>query len=113
LLDLIWGDGENGLLPLFERTESFQERVATSTVKVIRSELSTLNIKEVRMFGKFINLSANLEEFSLHQILRSIEKFAPVTFQVIDLIAENQRPGRSETKHPHGRIIAITYYLNS
>ncbi|KAN0079238.1 hypothetical protein V8E54_004452 [Elaphomyces granulatus] len=41
ILDLIWQD-ESGLLPLFERTESFKERIATSTAKVIRSELIIL-----------------------------------------------------------------------
>ena len=109
LLDLIWDDGKDGLLPLFEKTETFQERVATSTVKIIRSELSVLN-KEVKMFGKF-DSSVNLEAFDLRQIPRSIEKFAPITYQLINLVAENQRPGRSQTNHPHGRIIAITSIL--
>jgi hypothetical protein len=62
LLDLIWDD-EDGLLPLFEKTETFQERVATSTVKIIRSELS-MPSKEVKTFGKF-DSSANLEAFDL------------------------------------------------
>lgn len=51
IVDLIWQD-ENGLLPLFEKTESFNERVATSTVKVIRSELDVLNTS-VKAFGRF------------------------------------------------------------
>ena len=62
LLDLIWDD-EDGLLPLFEKTETFQERVTTSTVKIIRSDLSMLS-KEVKTFGKF-DSSANLEAFDL------------------------------------------------
>ena len=51
IVDLIWQD-ENGLLPLFEKTESFNERVATSTVKVIRSEPDVLNTS-VKAFGRF------------------------------------------------------------
>jgi hypothetical protein len=35
LLDIIWDD----MLPLFEKTDTFQERVTDSTVKVIQSEL--------------------------------------------------------------------------
>jgi hypothetical protein len=59
LLGLIWDDDEGGILTLFEGTETFQERFATSTVKVIRSELSVLN-KEARIFGRFYS-SVNLE----------------------------------------------------
>jgi len=88
LLDLIWDDDEDGLLPLFEKTETFEERVATSTVKIIRSDLSALN-KKVKMFGKF-DSAANLEAFDLRQIPRSIEKFAPITYQLINLVAENE-----------------------
>jgi hypothetical protein len=55
LLDLIWDDDEDGLLPLFEKTETFQERVTTSTVKIIHSELSVLN-KEAKMFENLIHL---------------------------------------------------------
>ena len=51
ILGLIW-QNENELLPLFEKSDSFRERVTTSAANVIRSELSVLN-KEVKMFGKF------------------------------------------------------------
>ena len=44
ILDITWQD-ENALLPLLEKTESFKERVVTSTVKVVRSELDVLNTK--------------------------------------------------------------------
>jgi len=44
ILDIIWQD-ENALLPLLEKTESFKERVVTSTVKVVRSELDVLNTR--------------------------------------------------------------------
>ncbi|KAN0071645.1 hypothetical protein V8E54_010241 [Elaphomyces granulatus] len=36
---------ENALLPLLEKTESFKERVVTSSVKVVRSELDVLNTR--------------------------------------------------------------------
>ena len=52
IVDLIIWQDENELLPLFEKTESFNERVATSTVKVIHSELDVLNTS-VKAFGRF------------------------------------------------------------
>jgi hypothetical protein len=48
ILDIIWED-ENELLPLFENTESFKERVVQSTVKIIRSELQVLNKRRSRL----------------------------------------------------------------
>jgi hypothetical protein len=62
------------------------------------------------MFGKF-DSSLNLEAFDLQQIPRSIERLAPITYQLINLVAENQRSGRSQTNYPHGRTIAITSIL--
>jgi len=55
IVDLIWQD-ENGLLPLFEKTESFNERVATSTVKVIRSKLDVLNTS-VKAFVDLVGIT--------------------------------------------------------
>jgi len=109
ILDLIWED-ENGLLSVFEKTESFQERVATSTVKVIRSELAVLNT-EVKMFGRF-DPTVNLEELNLQDVLRSIEEHAPNTFRLLDRAAENQRHGRNKKHNPHARIITIVSMLS-
>jgi hypothetical protein len=64
-------DDENDLLSVFERTEPFKGRVATSTVKVIRSELSVVN-KESGMF----DLSVNLEE--INQVRQSLINRTPL-----------------------------------
>jgi hypothetical protein len=57
LLDNIWDDY---MLPLFEKTDTFQERITDSTVKVIQSELKQLQEK-TRAFGKY-DPSVNIEE---------------------------------------------------
>ena len=75
ILDIIWQD-ENALLPLLEKTESFKERVVTSTVKVVRSELDVLNTK-VKVFSQF-DPTMNPEKLHLQNVLRGIEEHLPV-----------------------------------
>jgi hypothetical protein len=69
IFDIIWQD-ENALLPLLEKTESFKERVITSTVKAVRSELDVLNTK-VKVFGQF-DPTMNPENLDLQSVLRGI-----------------------------------------
>jgi hypothetical protein len=70
ILDIIWQD-ENALLLLLEKTE----RVVTSTVKVVRSELDVLNTK-VKVFGQF-DPTMNPEKLHLQNVLRGIEEHLP------------------------------------
>lgn len=49
LLDIIW---DYDMLPLFEKTDTFQERVTDSTIKVIQSELKQVQ-QNTRAFGKY------------------------------------------------------------
>ena len=84
VLDLIWEE-DNELLPLFEKTESFPERIMASAVNV-----AALN-RHVREFGKWDSIT-NLEEVDLSATLRKIEEYAPNTFYLLKHAAENQRP---------------------
>jgi hypothetical protein len=88
ILDLIWEE-ENELLPLFEKTESFPERVMASAANIIRSDLATLN-RHVREFGKWDAIT-NLEDVPLSETLRKIESHAPNTFYLLEHAADNQR----------------------
>jgi hypothetical protein len=89
VLDLIWKE-DNELLPLFEKTKSFPERMMASAVNIIRSDLATLN-RHVQEFGKWDSIT-NLEEVDLSATLRKIEEYAPNTFYLLKHAAENQRP---------------------
>jgi hypothetical protein len=109
ILDLIWQD-ESGLLPLFEKTESFKERIAISTAKVIRSELDVLNTK-VKVFGRF-DPTMNPEELNLRDVLRGIKEHAPNTFRLLNQAAESRkRQGQDEEHDPHGRIVTVVSIL--
>jgi hypothetical protein len=107
ILDLIWEE-ENGLLPLFEETQSFPERVMASAANIIRSDLATLN-RHVREFGKWDSIT-NLEEVDLSETLRKIKRHAPNTFHLLKHAAKNQR--LREVKNNHNRIISIIAILS-
>jgi hypothetical protein len=64
VLDILWEE-EHGLLPLFEKSESFPESIMASATNIRRSDLATLN--HVRAFGK-------CEEVGLSETLRKIER---------------------------------------
>jgi hypothetical protein len=70
IVDLL-RQGENGLLPLLEKTKSFKERVTKSTPKVIRSELDVLRVK-AKVFGRF-DPTMNPEELDLQDVLGRIK----------------------------------------
>ena len=109
IVDLIWQD-ENGLLPLFEKTESFNERVAISTVKVIRSELDVLNTN-VKAFGRF-DPTMNPEELKFHDVLEDIKEYAPNTFRLLNQVTESRKQqGQNEEQDPHGRIVTVVSIL--
>jgi hypothetical protein len=109
ILDLIWQD-ENELLPLFENTESFKERVVKSTVKIIRSELQVLN-KKVKAFGRF-DPTANPEELDLQGVIGSIKEHARNTFQLLHHAAENQRRDKYKRHDNHGRVLTLVSILS-
>ena len=108
ILDLIWEE-ENGLLPLFEKTESFPERVMASAASIIRSDLATLN-RHVREFGQW-DSTTNLEEVELSETLRKIERHAPNTLYLLEHAADNQRLRRSKNEY-HSRTIIIIAILS-
>jgi hypothetical protein len=110
--DLIWQDG-NRLLPLFEKTESFNERVATSTVKVIRSELDVNDVLKtgVKSFGRF-DPTMNPEELKFHDVLGDFKECAPNTFRLSNWVTESRkRQGQNEEQDPHGRIVTVVSIL--
>ncbi|KAN0066665.1 hypothetical protein V8E54_015208 [Elaphomyces granulatus] len=81
ILDITWQD-ENALLPLLEKTESFKERVVTSTVKVVRSELDVLNTK-VKGFGQFVP--------TMNYIFKTSFEGLKNTFQLLNHVVESRR----------------------
>lgn len=97
------------MLPLFEKTESFPERVMASAVDIIRSDLATLN-RHVREFGKR-DSNANLEEVDLSETLRKIESHAPNTFFLLEHAADNQR-SRTIKNEYNNRIISLIAILS-
>jgi hypothetical protein len=70
--------------------ESFNERVATSTVKAIRSELDVLNTS-VKVFGRFIDPTMNPEELKFHDVLGDIKEHTPNTFRLLNQVTESRK----------------------
>jgi hypothetical protein len=105
LLDLIW---DEDMLPLFERTDTFQERVTDSTIKVVRSELKELQ-KKVLVFGKY-DISTNVEDINFVEVHREIEEHGPNLSRLIDEAAICQRSNQPRQEQP-GRIVTITAML--
>jgi hypothetical protein len=72
LIDIIWDDD---MLPLFEKIDTFLERITDSTVKVIQSELKQLQEK-TRAFWKY-DPSVNIEEVNFEKVYNEIEEHGP------------------------------------
>ena len=106
LLDPIW---DEDMLPLFERTDTFQERVTDSTTKVIRSELKELQ-KKVLVFGKY-DTATNVEDINFVEVHREIEEHGPNLSRLIDEAAVCQRPDKHIRQEQPGRIVTITAML--
>ncbi|KAN0078718.1 hypothetical protein V8E54_005231 [Elaphomyces granulatus] len=85
---------ENALLPLLEKTESFKERVVTSTAKVVRSELDVLNTK-VKVFGQF-DPTMTLRNYIFKTSFEGLKN----TFQLLNHAAESRSRQREEHDPP-------------
>ncbi|KAN0079731.1 hypothetical protein V8E54_004945 [Elaphomyces granulatus] len=92
ILDIIWQD-ENALLPLLEKTESFKERVVTSTAKFVRSGLDVLNTK-VKVFGQF-DPTMTLRNYIFKTSFEGLKN----TFQLLNHAAESRRRQSQDEKH--------------
>ena len=80
------------MLSLFEKTDTFQERVTDSTIKVIRSEL-----------GEHINFE---------DVYREIEEHGPNLSRLIDGSSLCQMLDKHIRQDQPGRIVTITAMLS-
>ena len=107
LLDLVW---DEDLLPLFEKTDTFEERTTGSATKVVRSELVSLQ-KNVPLFGKY-DPDFNLEDLNFTHAIGDIEKFAPNLSILINGSSEGIRTDKHTRKEQPGRIVMIAAVLS-
>jgi len=107
LVDIIWDDD---MLPLFEKTDTFKERVTDSTVRVIQSELKQLQ-QNTRAFGKH-DPSVNIEELNFEKVYDEIEEHGPRLLHVIEGSSLAQRTDKHIRKDKPGRAVAITAMLS-
>ena len=73
LLDLIWGNED--MLALFSRTESFAERVTESTTLVIQAEVDFLQ-ENTCSFGKY-DPTVNTDEIDFSKVVNEVKSNAP------------------------------------
>ena len=107
VLGIIWDDD---MLPLFEKTDTFQERVTDSTVKVIQLELGRIQ-QNTRTFGRY-DPSMNIEEINFKEVYNEIEEHGPRLLRVIDGSALAQRADKHIRKDKPGRVVTITSILS-
>ena len=70
------------MLPLFERTDTFQERVTDSTIKVIRLELKELQ-KKVLVFRTY-NTLTNVKDINFIEVHYKIKEHSPNLLHLIN-----------------------------
>jgi hypothetical protein len=70
------------MLLLFEKTDTFHERVTDSTVRVIRSELRQLQ-ENIRAFGRY-DPSVRIDEINFTDVYDEIEEHGPRLLRVIE-----------------------------
>ena len=107
LLDIIWDDD---LLPLFEQTDTFQERVTGSTVKVIYSELGQLQ-QNTRTFGRY-DPSVNVEDINFDNAYNEIKEHGPMLLRVIEGSSLAERVDKHVRKERPGCAVTITAMLS-
>jgi hypothetical protein len=107
LVDIIWDDD---MLPLFEKTDIFKDRITDSTVRVIQSELTQLQ-QNSRAFGKH-DPSVNIEDINFEKVYDEIEAHGPRLLRVIEGSSFAQRADKHIRKDKPGRAVAITAMLS-
>ena len=68
LLDLIWGNED--MLALFSRTESFAERVAGSAAQVVQAEVDVLR-ENTHFFGKY-DSTVNIDDMDFNEAVDEV-----------------------------------------
>jgi hypothetical protein len=106
LLDLIWGNED--MLALFSRTESFAERVTGSAARIIQAEVDFLR-ENTRFFGKY-DSTANIDEIDFSEAVDEVKSNAPNLTQLITIASERRwdRPLKKEPSSSHLALIAST-----
>jgi hypothetical protein len=103
VLDLIWGN-EN-MLALFSRTESFAERVTGSAARVVQAEVDVLR-ENTRFFGKY-DSTANLDEIDFSEAADEVKTNAPNLTQLITIASERRWDYRPSKKEPNSCPLAL------
>jgi len=103
LLDLIWGNED--MLALFSRTESFAERVTGSAARIIQAEVDFLR-ENTRFFRKYDSATANIDETDFSEAVDEVKSSAPNLTQLIT-IASERRWGYTPLKEPSSSHLAL------
>jgi hypothetical protein len=93
--------------PLFEKTDTFQERVTDSAIKVIQSEL-----KQVQQNTRKYDPSANIEEIDFQKVYSEIEEHGPSLLRFIEGSSLAQRADKYTRKDRPSRAVTITAILS-
>ena len=83
LLDLIWGNED--MLALFSRTESFAERVAGSAAQVVQAEVDVLR-ENTRFFGKY-DSTVNIDDMDFNEAVDEVRSNTPNLTQIVAIAA--------------------------
>jgi hypothetical protein len=103
VLDLIWGNED--MLALFSRTESFAERVTGSAARVVQAEVDVLR-ENTRFFGKY-DSTANLDEIDFREAVDEVKANAPNLTQLITIASERRWGYRRSKKEPDSSPLAL------
>jgi hypothetical protein len=102
LLDLIWGNED--VLALFSRTESFAERVTWSAARVIQAEVDVLR-ENTRFFGKY-DFTADFDELNFSDAVNEVKFNAPSLTRLVTIASEN-RWGYRPKKEPSSSYLTL------
>ena len=103
VLDLIWGNED--MLSLFSRTESFAERVTGSAALVVQAEVDVLR-ENARFFGKY-DSTANPDEIDFSEAVEEVKTNAPNLTQIITIASERRWNYRPTKKEPNSSPLAL------
>ena len=108
VINVIWNDG---MLPLFEKTETFNELVTDSTIKIVRSELEELQ-RSALLFKEY-DLTMNLADIDFEKCYREIREHSPNLSRLVEGSSLCQRPDKHVRHDQPGRVVAIAAILNT
>lgn len=108
LLDLIWGNED--MLALFSRTESFSERVAGSAAQVAQAKVDVLR-ENTRFFRKY-DSTVNIDDMDFNEAVDEVRSNAPNLTQIV-AIASESRWGRRKKEPSSVPLTLIASILST